>query len=383
MRILRLIPYFADAFGGPVHHLKMITKELERLGHETVIYTSNLADKSGYTIGFYGNEFDVCAFPVRWSLGDYFYTPGMKAALQREDFDIVHAHCYRNYQAELAAWISRKTEKPLVFTAHGTLVKLPGVREKILKGVYDTIFRGLVLKRASRVIALSKGERNQYRSLSVPQEKIVSIYHGVDSNQFKPIDDGYAVREELGLGSGPVILFVGRIHRRKGLQYLLPAFARVLKEFPRATLLICGPDHGYRRDLLKLLAATSTSDNVVWTGEVEHSRMSLLYGASDIFVLPAQYEVFGHVLAEAAACGKAIVATRFGWVAEFFEDERECMLIDRYGDVAALAKALLTLLAEPDLRANLGARARAKVLQNLSWQRCAIQHINTYDQLLA
>ncbi len=382
MRILRLIPYFADSFGGPVQHVKMVTKELQRLGHETVVYTTNLADKKGCTTDFDGDEFDVRTFPVRWSLADYFYTPGMKAALEREDFDVVHAHCYRNYQADLAAWISREVKRPLIFTAHGTLVKLPGLRDTVLKGVYDIISRGSVLKRASRVIALSSHETDQYRSFDVPYHKIIRIDHGVDCNLFRPLDNGRAVREELGLGSGPVILYAGRIHERKGLQYLLPAFRQVLTEFPRAKLVICGPDYGYLRSFLKLIAAASTGKNVIFTGEVEHSRMPQIYAASDVVVLPAQYEVFGHVLTEAASCSKAIVATKWGWAAEFFNDGKECMFIDRYGDVAAIAEVLLTLLGDSDLRMSLGSKAREKVRWNLSWQTCALEHMATYERLL-
>jgi phosphatidylinositol alpha-mannosyltransferase len=190
------------------------------------------------------------------------------------------------------------------------------------------------------------------------------------------------VREELGFSNGPVILYAGRIHKRKGLQYLLPAFKEVLTEFPQATLVICGPDYGYRQELLKLVADTTMRENVVWTGEVEHGRMPQIYAASDIVVLPAEYEVFGHVLAEAASCGKAIVATKWGWVAEFFENGKECMLVDGYGNVRALADTLRILLRDATLRASMGTKAREKVLRNLSWESCALAHSRTYEKLL-
>ncbi len=72
MRIVRIIPYFTDAFGGPPHHVKMLTRELTKMGHETVIYTTNLADESGRTTTFDDAGFEVRAFPVRLSVGDYF-----------------------------------------------------------------------------------------------------------------------------------------------------------------------------------------------------------------------------------------------------------------------------------------------------------------------
>ena len=383
MKILHFIPYFTEAFGGPVRHLKMLSQELARAGHEPVIYTSNLADKTGETTDFSGEAFDVRAFPVKAGIGDYFFTPDMKTALREEDFDVAHAHCYRNYQADLAAWIAEKQGRPLVLTAHGTLPKLPGLRDRFLKSFYDTISRWKVLGRAERLIALSSQESEQYQSLGASPKKIVTIYHGIDTDVFIPPNNGDSIRQDLGLGPGPIVLFVGRLHERKGIQFLLPAFKKVLSEFPSATLVICGPDYGYRGAIVRQIEGSSIHENVVLTGEIPERLMPQLYGTSDVVVLPAQYEVFGQVLAEAASCGRATVATRWGWAAEFFEDQKDCLLVEEYGDVVALTGALLELLRHPDLRASLGANARAKVLESLSWSKCAEEHLQLYEGAIA
>lgn len=383
MRILRIIPYFADSFGGPPHHVKMLTRELTKMGHETVIYTTNLSDKSGQTTTFEDSGFEVRAFPVHVHVGDYFYTPEMKKALEQEEFDIVHAHCYRNYQAELADWIAEERRKPLIFTAHGTLVKLPNLRDRVLKGLYDLRNQGKVLKDASRVVALSLRETNQYRSLGVPHKKIVRIYHGIDGDLFCPQPDPVELRARWGLDGSPVVLYAGRLHHRKGVQYLLPAFQQLLPRFPTARLVLCGSDYGYQRELEQQARNRGIQDHVVITGAVEHDLMPEVYALADVVVLPAQYEVFGHTIAEAAACGKPVVATKWGWAAEFFEGDKECLLVDRYGDVDELARAIQALLEDPRLRADLGQRAREKVLRELSWEVCARKHVNAYYQALA
>ncbi len=383
MKILHFIPYFTEAFGGPVRHLKMLTQELARAGHEPVIYTSNLADKTGETTDFSEDTFDVRAFPVKAGIGDFFFTPAMKAALREEDFDVAHAHCYRNYQADLAAWIAGKQGKPLVLTAHGTLPKLPDLRDRFLKSFYDTVSQWKVLGSAERFIALSSQESEQYQTLGASLEKIVTIYHGIDTDFFSPEINGGSVRENLGLGPGPLILYAGRIHQRKGIQFLLPAFKKILHEFPSATLVICGSDYGYRAAIERQIERSSIHENVVLTGEIPDGLMPQLYGTSDVVVLPAQYEVFGQVLAEAASCGRATVATRWGWAAEFFEDQKDCMFVEEYGDVVALTSALLELLRHPDLRASLGANARAKILENLSWSKCAEEHLQLYEGAVA
>jgi glycosyltransferase involved in cell wall biosynthesis len=383
MRILRLIPYFADAFGGPPNHVRMLTRELAKMGHETVIYTTNLADKSGKTTTFEDSGFEVRAFPVHIHVGDYFYTPEMREALEHEEFDLVHAHCYRNYQAELADWIAEERRKPLIFTAHGTLVKLPNLRDRILKGLYDLRNHGRALRDASHVVALSLQETNQYRALGVPQEKIARIYHGIDGGLFRPLPDPADLRALWRLKGGPVVLYVGRFHRRKGVQHLLAAFQQLLFQFPTAQLVLCGSDYGYQGNLEQQTMNQGMQDHVVITGAVHHERMPEVYALADVVVLPAQYEVFGHTIAEAAACGKAVVATKWGWAAEFFESEKECLLVDRYGDVDELAHAIAALLEDPKRRASVGSRAREKVLRELSWEVCARKHVEMYHRALA
>jgi glycosyltransferase involved in cell wall biosynthesis len=381
MRILRLIPYFADGFGGPVRHVKRLTTELTRMGHETIIYTTNLLNKAGQTTKFHDSGFDVRAFPVRCAVGDYFFAPEMKEALRGERFDVIHAHCYRNYQSDVAAWLSYKTAKPLVLTAHGTLPILPNLRDRTLKGFYDAVTREKALKRSSKVVALSEQEINQYQALGVPRERIARIDHGVDTEMFRPADTGLEFRRKLGLENSRVILCVGRIHERKGLQYLLKAIAQLAGDFPDLRLLICGPDYGYGRKLTALARRLSVDDRVVFLGEVQPHLMPDVYNACDVLALTAQYEVFGQVFAEAAACGKTFIATRWGWVAEFFADGEDCYLIKRYGDVSAIADALRSLLSNPGLGHVMGARAMEKVVRELSWERCARSHDSLYRGL--
>lgn len=382
MRILRLIPYFASDFGGPVNHVKNLTSELEREGHETVIYTSAVADSQGQGLEPPSNGIEVHPFHVDWSVGDYFYTPGMRAALSREEFDLIHTHCFRNYQSDLAAWLAGASGKPLVLTAHGTLPWLPDVRDMLLKGIYDFVIGRRVLGQCGKLVALSSREENDYQRLSVPSDRIVKIHHGVDAELFSPsAKSGQQLNERCGFESRPVITYAGRLHKRKGLEYLLQAFALVKREVPETVLLLCGPDHGFRDALTRIISAHPNGDDVVLAGAFDHLHMPQVYNASTVVVLPAQFEVFGQVLGEAAACGRALVTTRWGWAAEFFEDEKDCLFVDRYGDVRGLGNALTTLLLRPQMRRTLGANARKKVTQNLSWRKCAQEHLGVYESL--
>ena len=111
MRILRFIPYFSREFGGPVNHAQYLTKELNDRGYEHTIYTTNLANRSGERMSFADSEFNVRAFRAIRLAGDYFLTPEMVSAVRAEsDFDLIHAHCYRNFQCDLAAGLARLTD---------------------------------------------------------------------------------------------------------------------------------------------------------------------------------------------------------------------------------------------------------------------------------
>jgi len=194
--------------------------------------------------------------------------------------------------------------------------------------------------------------------------KTTVVCNGIDLSEIVPLPPLEA-RLRLGLPSAAkIIAAVGIIHPAKGLDVLIRAAARIRDAFPSLKLLVIGQtfhpaDAAYRESLEKLVNELGLANHVVFTG-FRHDVMELIQ-ALDLFVHPAVYQdPLPRTLLEAAACGKAIVATKTGGIPEIVDDGVSGVLVQA-GDDAALAEAVVTLLSRPDDARRLGAAARKKI----------------------
>lgn len=382
MRILRFLPYFSREFGGPVNHAQYLTQELNDRGHEHTIYTTNLASRSNETRSFADSEFDVRAFPATQLAGDYFLTPEMVRAVRDESgSDLIHAHCYRNFQCDLAASLARMTDTPFVLTAHGT-IKAINRRDAFVKGFHDVATLKSGLRWADRCIAVAEAEVEQYTNKGVPVERVEVIHHGVDVDRFTPDHDGMPFVEAHGLEGTRFILYAGRLHERKGLQYLIPAIDELVLEYPDVELVIAGPNYGFEAELRELCVERGCVDRVHFVGHLDQDTLIEAYNAAYLVCYPSQFEIFGHTLTEASACGTPCVAMGWGAAQQIVQDGETGRLVDRYGDVEHLVDVLGELLAAPAAMDRMGERARQQIVEQFSWEACATEHETLYRRLV-
>jgi D-inositol-3-phosphate glycosyltransferase len=158
--------------------------------------------------------------------------------------------------------------------------------------------------------AREKAALNLY--YDVPPEKVSVIPCGVNLELFKPGDKTTA-RKKLGLGSGKIILFVGRVERLKGIDKLIQALPYLDDIKPR--LVIVGEDGnrpGEIKNLKNLAERLGLTDSITFTGLVDYEKLPDYYNAADVFVFPSYYESFGLAPLESLACGTPVVATNVG-----------------------------------------------------------------------
>lgn len=204
---------------------------------------------------------------------------------------------------------------------------------------------------------------------------------GVDTRRFRPAADiRSAVRAELGVPQDAVIiLFLGRIKKEKGVPELARAFASVASQYDRAHLLLVGPDEealspglaetcSAHRDRVHLLGYTFAPERYV--------------AASDILVLPSHREGFGSVIIEAAAAGLPAVASRIYGITDALVEGRTGLLHEP-GDWNALARQLDRLLADGDLRRQLGLQAQERAVREFPQERLIQLLSDFYEEILA
>jgi phosphatidylinositol alpha-mannosyltransferase len=203
------------------------------------------------------------------------------------------------------------------------------------------------------------------------------IPNGVDLDHFSP---DVAPIEEFD-DDKLNILFVGRMEKRKGLNYLLDAFVRVKQEVPNSRLIAVGPGTRLRRKYEKKVAKSGLKD-VVFVGFATYEDLPRYYKTADVFCAPATgSESFGIILLEAMAVGKPIVASNIEGYASVISDGVDGQLVPPK-DSESLAQALVALLNDESLRQETGAKGRAKAL-NYGWDSIARTILDYYKRVLS
>lgn len=205
---------------------------------------------------------------------------------------------------------------------------------------------------------------------------------GVDPERFESGGSPELVKEKFGLVGKRIILFVGRLAKRKGVkEFIKESFGRIAKEVPNACLVIVGDNPSqsltHREDTLseirRVISGMNLQNHIRLLGSLNDEEVIELYQACDVFVLPAlpptdDIEGFGIVLLEAAAAGKAVVATRVGGIPDAVEDGKSGILVEA-GDHAALQRAIIDLLHDDSRRLSMAVQARDRVVKQFSWNR--------------
>jgi glycosyltransferase involved in cell wall biosynthesis len=246
------------------------------------------------------------------------------------------------------------------------------------------IFEKRLMKRSDALIAVSKYTVDELTQLyGINKKKVHVIYNGVDINLFKPRPNRAELRKEFGLDEKEkIVLFVGRLYHRKGLETLLRSVSPVLKEYGNVKFVISGTGFKEKEESLRNLAKElNIENNVKFLGYVPDDKLPNLYSASDIFVLPAIYENFPFAILEAQSSGLPVISTKVGGIPEFLVDKQNGFLIDP-GNPEQLTQRVLTLLQDPELAKKMGTRGRALIEENLDWRLITGQVIGLYHKLL-
>ena len=225
------------------------------------------------------------------------------------------------------------------------------------------------LRDASKVITLSQTEAEQYRVMGVPEEKIAVIPNGIDLSEYDDLPPKNSFKKKLGIDDNKkIILYLGRIHRIKGIDVLVKAFAKVIEKWDDVRLVVVGPDDGYLGELEALIKALKIEDNALILGPLYGNNKLKAYIDADVYVLPSRYEIFGMTVLEAYACGKPVVASRLGGLMDLVVDGVTGYLFEP-GDVEQLAKYILSLINDSNRAEGMGLIGKQFVKENFTIEK--------------
>ncbi|MDP2673533.1 MAG: glycosyltransferase family 4 protein [Dehalococcoidia bacterium] len=369
MKIALVSPYDWAVPGGVNSHVTQLAQQFIRSGHDVRVIAPSSRRRSHdceyltvigeHVIGLpaSGSVANVC---LSFNLG-----PRVKALLARERFDIIHVH--EPFMPLLPFQFLRYADTTLVSTFHATRdggSRLYAYARFIIEPWWQRIDGRIAVSRAAlKMISRYFADRYQI------------IPNGIDYAHFAaevPPIPRYIDNKRN-------ILFLGRQEKRKGLPYLLEAYARLKRERPDIRLIVVGPDGGMRAACERYVRQNRLED-VVFTGFVPYEELPRYYKTADVYCAPnTGHESFGIVLLEAMAAGTPIVASNIGGFADVVEDGVEGVLVPPR-DADALASAMDRLLSDAALREEMG-RAGTVRAAPYAWDKVSGQVLDYYQEL--
>jgi glycosyltransferase involved in cell wall biosynthesis len=287
--------------------------------------------------------------------------------------DVAHAHFWMSGIASV--WAARSQPVPVVQTFHALgRVKRRYQAEADTSPPQRIGIEAVVAQRASAIIATCTDEIRELTAYGARPDTMYVVPCGVDCDHFRP-------GPRAGRPRSPArVLTLGRLVRRKGIDTVIEAIARI----PGTELVVAGgPDRSRLGDdpevsrLRRTVAECGVTGRVSFTGRVAHEDVPDLLSSADVVVSDPWYEPFGIVPVEAMACGSAVVASAVGGHLDTVVDGVTGLLVPPR-DPAALAGRLSRLLADPGWRSELGAAGAARARARYSWDRIAAETETVY-----
>jgi glycosyltransferase involved in cell wall biosynthesis len=391
MNILQVVSYFVPAqyYGGPARGAYEISRELMRRGHKVTVYTSDSLDARNRIQLPPGNTIEMDGIKVRYfkNLSNWlgarhrlFLTTHYFSAVRDHlrEFDVVHIHEYRTLQNIAVHYHAKRYNIPYVLQPRGSLGRM--APKQRLKQVYDALWGYKLLKDASKVLALTKTEVEQCKSMGVSEDKIEIIPNGIDVSAFGDLPKSGEFRVKYGLKDNQkIILYLGRIYWIKGLDLLANAFASISKDFSEAKLVIAGADDGYLPALKKAVKELEIEEKVLFTGPLYGKDKLEAYVDADVYILPSIYETFPMTVLEACACGTPVVVTDRCGIADIINGQVGLVVPH---DRNQLSDAILRMLTDDKMRQQFGEKGKALVRQKFDWSKIVEQLEDVYQDVL-
>ena len=313
MRILQVISAISPELGGPSQAVLDISKELSRLGNEVVILTTDFSSFGRLRVPLKRpvlvNGVVVVYFPVTFH-NNYKFSFSLARAIKRyvSYFDVVHIHSLFQFASHIACYYCQKYRKPYILRPLGQLDPVLLKKSFLLKYLFLWLFEKRNLRQAALVHFTSRQEEVFSRGLAAESKKTV-LPLGLDLGYFSHLPPYGSFRRRYHVLKGKkIILFLGRLNFKKGLDLLVKAFSQLAVKYNDVILVIAGPDtDGYANKIKKMVNEMRLSDRVIFTGMLIGLAKLAALRDCDVFVLPSYSENLGIAVVEAMACGKPVV----------------------------------------------------------------------------
>jgi len=330
---------------------------------------------------------DVLVFPTSplarvWTSHAFALTRALRPRV--EAADVVHVHELWHYPHFAACRAALRCGRPFIVTVHGELEPWALGHHGFRKRVYLNLVQRRALRRAALIHALTEAEEAQVRAVGV-ETPVALVPNGIDVEPYARLEGRATFRRKHGIPEGArVVLFLGRLHRKKGLDILAEAFGELASHSTDGStgpfLIVAGPDEGGLADEMRaILLRHGAVDSARFTGMLTGNDRFAALAAADVFVLPSYSEGFSMTVLEAMASGLPVIVSRQCYFPEVAAQGAGLVV---ESEVGPLRDALSLVLGDPAAGAAFGEAGRALVRRRYTWDAVASEMTGVYEAAL-
>lgn len=355
--------------GGIASHTFDLSKSLARAGNDVHVLTYGDKYEDGKLEGINVHRVPTSYAPdtLSWAMMlNHFFEKKAIELHKEEKFDLVHAHDWMTVPA--AASLKKMLKIPMVFTLHSTESGRSSIHDSYTRAINDIEWFGTYA--ADNVITVSQAFKEEVLSLfSPPREKVWAIPNGVDYFKF----NGFTKKEKnechdlFAQDWEKIVLFVGRMVHQKGIDKLVYAMPKILRENPDAKFIFCG---GGNKAHYSSMAKGLVGDKAYFPGYVSDDTLACLYQVAHTTVVPSVYEPFGIVALESLAAGTPPVVSNVGGLKDIVVHEW-CGLHTYVDNTESVVNQTNRLLHGHDWRDWMGKNGKQRVINYYNWNTIA------------
>ncbi|WP_013334350.1 glycosyltransferase [Gloeothece verrucosa] len=384
MKILIITPYVGANYGGIAKVVQDIAIALGSQGFNIDLITTNANDAQKLDVVF-NHWLDQGKYRIRyfdsWNKHDFILSLSLITWLFKNinNYDIIHTHTIFSPLILITQWLCQRKKIPYLVTPHGMLEPWALSYKSWKKNFYYNIFEKKALQKASLIQVIANLEADHVQSLGF--KHYVIIPNGIDHNEFAFLSDPESFYQQFPqTRHKTLILFLGRIDPKKGLDLLAPAFARVHSQFPETHLVVAGPDNiGFLSTVERFFAEAKCLNAVTFTGMLTGKLKYAALAAASLYIAPSYSEGFSMSVLEGMASGLSCIITT-GCNFPEAATAKAALIVEPMAD--AIADALNYCLSHPQEAKAMGNRAREFILNNYTWEKSAKKLIDVYKFLL-